>query len=91
MLAAKARALHSAGITDAAALAAAPESQVRRALAKGLPRALAGGAQTRKGGNSSAAARAMCGSATPSLTARSARTLQTGVHKCSMGATLPVH
>lgn len=94
MLAAKARALHSAGLADAAALAAAPERQVRRALARGLPRALAGGAQPRqgsaqprKGGAGSAAARAtLSGGAAACMAVRSARAFQAGVH-CSIGPT----
>lgn len=87
MLAAKARALHSAGIADAAALAAAQESQVRRALARGLPRALAGGPQPRKGGARSAAARAvLSGGATACMTARSAQALQAGVLQYSAAA-----
>ncbi|KAK9826374.1 hypothetical protein WJX81_004727 [Elliptochloris bilobata] len=76
MLAAKARALHSAGIADTAALAAAPEDQVRRALAKGLPRALAGGPRPGKAGTSAAARAIYGGGATAAMTARSAKSLQ---------------
>lgn len=79
MLAAKARVLHSAGLLDPAALAAAPEDQVRKALARGLPRALASGGQARGSAKGAASARAVLGGgATAAMTLRSAKALQAG-------------
>jgi hypothetical protein len=71
MLAARARALHAAGLPTAAALAAAPEDRVRRALARGGQRGAAAG----RGG---AAAAALGGGAAAGIAARSARALQAG-------------
>ena len=79
MLAAKARALHSAGLLDPAALAAAPEDQVRKALARGLPRVLASGGQPRGSAKGAASARAVLGGgATAAMNLRSAKALQAG-------------
>ncbi len=81
MLAARARALHAAGLPTAAALAAAPEDRVRRALARGGSCGAAGAA-----GRGGAAAAALGGGAAAGIAARSARALQAGARN---GAAAP--